>query len=154
MFTVVGIERRTGSDRRTNKIPFLKQLFFKGRRKALRRSSDRYNLSQIDQYGSSTFAIIMIILLLSLLDALLTLILLDRGAVEINPIMAFYIEQGPTVFLLAKYLLTAAALVLFLLFRDAFEQRYGFGSAFLVLVTGIFTLVIVWEIYLVFLYMN
>ncbi len=154
MSSIIGIERRNGTDRRKNNLSFFKQLFFKGRRRALRRASDRLNIGQIDQYGSSTFAVIMIILLLSLLDALLTLILLDRGAVEVNPIMAFYIEQGPTVFLMAKYLLTAAALILFLLFRDAFAHRYGFGSAFFILIGGVFTSVIVWEIYLVFLYLN
>lgn len=45
-------------------------------------------------------------MLLSTLDAFLTLRLLDRGAIEVNPVMAMMLGHGPLVFAASKMLLT------------------------------------------------
>lgn len=50
-------------------------------------------------------------LLLSMTDGALTLRLLELGARELNPIMHFYLELGPGIFIAFKYLLTSSSLL-------------------------------------------
>ena len=59
----------------------------------------------------------MLTLFLSLMDASLTLFLIGKGAVEINPVMDFYLQKGPSVFVGVKYGLTCAAIIVLLLLK-------------------------------------
>ena len=97
------------------KLPFkIKTLFVYvyGQRKTIRRQDDRYKIYYLDRYSSTLFACIVSILLLSVIDALLTLYLIDHGAVELNPLMAYYLNSDPLVFMSIKYLLTSFLLLL------------------------------------------
>jgi hypothetical protein len=67
---------------------------------------------------AQSFFTIVSILFLCVLDALLTLFLLNQRAYEINPVMAHFLKFGPFVFITSKYLLTIAALICLLMFRD------------------------------------
>ena len=60
----------------------------------------------------------LFIISLSIVDACLTLELVDRGAEELNPIMAYYLEQSPFVFFVVKYLLTSAAIIMILNIKE------------------------------------
>ena len=71
------------------------------------------------QHGSRTFAAAMIIILLTVLDSYFTLDLVSRGAEELNPVMAYYLERGPLTFFAVKYLLTWASLTVILTFEEA-----------------------------------
>ena len=62
--------------------------------------------------------IIQVILSLSILDALFTLELIGRGAQELNPVMAFFLQFGHLPFLLSKYLLTASGLMALLILKN------------------------------------
>src|SRR4030042_5800628 len=75
------------------------------------------------QHGSRTFAAAMIIILLTVLDSYFTLDLVSRGAEELNPIMAYYLERGPLTFFTVKYLLTCAAVIMIL----SVNEIYIFG---------------------------
>jgi hypothetical protein len=143
-----GPERRTGIDRRQTRPSLRRQLFGGGKRERGRRAEDRSRINHFDRYASSILVLFIVILLLSLTDALLTLILLRRGAVEINPVMAFYIDVGPTTFLIAKYLLTALPLILFLFFKDWIAERYRIAHLLLPAIAAVFGSVILWELYL------
>jgi hypothetical protein len=123
-----------------------------GRRQAVRRLADRRMISILDYYSPRLFAVIVGILVLSLLDALLTLYLIDRGASEMNPVMAYFLEKGPLVFMVAKYLLTSLALIIFLLAFNSVSPgaSVSYRSLFFFALIA-FGLVILWEIALVFL---
>lgn len=54
-------------------------------------------------------AVVIALVVLNLADGLLTLLHVQRGAMELNPFMGLLLEQGPLVFLVGKYLLVAAA---------------------------------------------
>ncbi|MFZ7126587.1 MAG: DUF5658 family protein [Desulfobacterales bacterium] len=148
METYTGPERRSGDDRRQTNRSFRQQLLFPGKRAFVRREEDRKRIIYLDQYRNSALVGITFILVLSMVDAMLTLILLDHGAIELNPIMAFYIELGPKTFLLTKYTLTALSVILLLFFKDALSHRYGFGKAFFPFLAAVFGGVILWELYL------
>lgn len=67
-------------------------------------------------------------MLMSCLDAFFTLQLLDRGAIEINPIMAGFIGQSAMSFAISKMLLTGfGILALVFLARARFMNRFRTG---------------------------
>jgi hypothetical protein len=144
-------EKRCGKDRRTHQFPKLRYLLFSGRRAKVRRKGDLHSTFYFDRYSSNLFAAIVAILLLSVLDALLTLYLIDQGSTELNPIMSYFLKYGPFVFMGAKYLLTCLGVIILLLFRNVLRKRSTTHSLHLFsYIIGAFTSVIAWELYLIF----
>ena len=144
-------EKRSGKDRRTPRFPKLKYLLFAGRRARVRREEDWHGTFYFDRYSSNIFAAIVLILLLSVLDALLTLYLIDHGSTELNPVMSYFLKYGPFVFMGAKYFLTCVGVVILLLFRNTLRKRsVAHAQNIFSYIIGAFTTVIVWEICLIF----
>lgn len=144
-------ERRSGRERRVQKLPMLKYIFMPGRRRKTRRHEDSSKFFLFDRYSSKLFAAIVLILFLSILDALLTLYLIEHGFLEINPVMAYFLKFGPLVFMGAKYFLTSIGVVILLIFKNAFFSKPKFHSELLFsYVIVAFSTVILWELYLVF----
>ena len=144
-------EKRSGKDRRTHRFPKLKYLLFAGKRSHVRREEDWHRIFYFDRYSSNIFAAIVAILLLSVLDALLTLYLIDHGSTELNPIMSYFLEHGPFVFMGAKYFLTCMGVVILLLFRNVMRKRSITHSQHLFsYIIGTFSTIIAWELYLIF----
>ena len=144
-----GIERRSGKDRRLLDVPWYQQLFTRGNRIGVRREDDRRRPVCLDRYGKSLFVVIMAIVGLSLLDGLLTLILVaEHGAQEMNPILAVYLDIGTKTFLFVKYMLTVASIFILLLYKEAIAQRFRSGRFSFIMVALVFGSVIVWEVYL------
>lgn len=141
-------DRRSGQDRRKKHFSFFKFIFSKGNRQALRRVEDSKRVTPFDYYHPNLFITIVIVLCLSLLDAALTLILLDKGAVELNPVMRYYLSHGSVVFVLVKYGLTALALLIIVVLHGIITTRYRRGSLLLPFCGLAFGLVVIWEIYL------
>ena len=143
------LEKRSGEDRRKGSRSPLGRLFWNGRRKSIRRAADKKRLVALDHYSPSLFIGIVLVLSLSLLDALLTLILLSRGARELNPVMEYYLSHGPHTFLSVKYGLTALAVILIVLLNDVLIARYRWGTGFLLhLFAACFGSVVIWQFYL------
>jgi Domain of unknown function (DUF5658) len=143
------VDRRTGKDRRSHNMPEIRSLFIYGRRKKIRRKDDKDKIFYFDQYGSGIFAAIVFILLLSIIDALLTLILIDRGASEINPIMAYFLNFGPLTFMSVKYFLTCYSVVVLLIFSNVFLPRFKiYARSLFSCAIGVFLIVIGWELFL------
>jgi hypothetical protein len=88
---------------------------------------------------------------MSLLDALLTLYLIDHGSTELNPVMAYFIAKGPLVFTIVKYFLTSLAVVIFLLAFNSVSPGSAMAYRSLLSYALIaFGLVIAWELVLVY----
>jgi hypothetical protein len=143
-----GLERRCGKDRRSHSPPLLQKLFAKGRRKSSRRVEDRRRIVLFDRYPRPLFIGTLAVLILSLLDAALTLVLLSQGAIELNPVMLYYLGHGPMIFLFVKYGLTVLSVFIVVVSYDALIQRYLIGSKLLPLFAILFGGVVVWELYL------
>jgi type IV secretory pathway TrbL component len=143
------IERRSGIDRRESRIGGIRRLFFSGKRRNLRRADDRRKLALLDYYSPRIFAIIVAILFLSLTDAVLTLVLISHGAVELNPVMAYLLAKGDTTFLIVKYLLTAISVSIVALINYVFIRIFRTHVRnLLVYFAGCFALVVAWELFL------
>lgn len=149
------IERRSGKDRRQMSMAGIARLFFNGRRQNLRRADDRRKLALMDRYSSRIFAVIVVILFLSLFDAVLTLVLISHGAVELNPVMAYFLSKGDMVFLVTKYLLTAMSVTIVVLINYVFIRLLrSHVRDLLVYFAGSFALVVVWELFLMVRYVR
>ena len=144
-------ENRSGGDRRRKRIPHFKYLLFKGRRQNVRREADRYRLFIFDRYAPSLFAAIVAILFFSVIDAYLTLHLVENGSSELNPVMAYFLKFGPWSFLGAKYFLTCGAVLILLLFKNVmFTRPKIYAESIFRYVIIVFAMVILWEILLIF----
>jgi hypothetical protein len=144
-----GIDRRSGHDRRHG-VPSLKNIWTRRRRRQLRRTDDRKKIVLFDHYSRSIVIIVVAILLLSVLDAFLTLYLIDHGAIELNPVMAYFLDINTSIFLIVKYTLTAMSVVIILLLNYAFVKYLNLRARSLLnYFAGIFILVVTWEIFLV-----
>lgn len=98
--------------------------------------------------------VIAVIFLLSTLDAIFTLVLVESGARELNPIMAYYLNRSPLIFFGIKYLLTGGSVLLIVVHRNAFLFKTKVRAKFLLIAIAIpFALVIQWELYLIFFYL-
>jgi hypothetical protein len=144
-------ERRSGKDRRTSAGPVSCVMFKGGRREKNRRREDQRKIFCADRYSPTLFGAIILILFLSVLDALLTLFLIDHGATEINPIMAYYLNVGPYTFFCVKYALTALAVLVLLFCQNIFLRTIKIytHSIFYFIVAALMT-VVAWELYLIF----
>lgn len=128
---------------------------FNGDRESIRRDADRQRFLLLDRYSATLFIMIVSILFLSLTDAFLTLILIDHGATEFNPIMAYFLAFGPLVFLGVKYLLTSFSVFLIVLFSQGFIMKNTIRvSKVLTYICGLFSSINVWELFLYYRYVH
>jgi hypothetical protein len=143
--------RRVDVDRRRKTIPSLRYLVAGGRRRGVRRAGDKKRIIILDRYSPYLLAAIVGTLCLSLLDAVLTLSLIEHGAVEVNPVMAYFLDKGTLIFTCVKYLLTSLAVVIFLLLDHNVLPRTRFRmSSLFTFAIASFALVVVWEIVLIY----
>jgi hypothetical protein len=150
MTTYSGLDRRTGNDRRRQQLPLLRKIFYRGLRESSRRAEDRNRIVVMDRYKPSLIFFTIIVLSLSLLDAVLTLTLLAQGASELNPVMNYYLNHGPQVFLIVKYGLTALSVLIIVVGHEVLTNRYRFCYGILPLFASFFGCVVIWELYLLF----
>jgi Domain of unknown function (DUF5658) len=102
---------RRGSDRRQRVARALVQGSFKPRRCVPRRF-DEQTLTAVDWHHPHWLAIATLIVLSCCADAFLTLLLLGRGASEVNPLMAPLVGGSSLTFAVVKIGITAAGVVL------------------------------------------
>ena len=140
---------RSSSDRRSRRRPPLKYLIFGGRRMSARRDEDKSHFIFVDRYSPWLLMLIVLLIILSLADAFFTLYLIDHGATEINPIMAYFLSLGPWAFIFSKYFLTCSCILCLLVAHNLYFKplRLHVKRIFPAFIF-IFLLVIGWQIYL------
>jgi hypothetical protein len=99
-------ERRSGVERRHVTIASYWHGALNPRRRVGRRSTDRV-YPVIDWHSPRVLAVVLLILGLSMLDAVLTLMLLSQGATEMNPVMALFLPHNIGWFVATKLALTS-----------------------------------------------
>ncbi len=106
-------EQRSRRDRRRQIRPFSMPGLC-GRRRRLRRAGDRIGREEgLDAYPPTLMFTTIAILLLCALDAHNTLIILELGGREINPLMDFLIQTDHHLFIAGKFALTGFGVLLF-----------------------------------------
>ncbi|MGH8727465.1 MAG: DUF5658 family protein [Burkholderiales bacterium] len=109
-------ERRNLPDRRINSFRSILHGAFGGRRVAVRRSDTTH--AYVDHYHPSLVYVSFGIVLLCCADAYFTLMLLQRGATEMNPVMDALIRRNVQIFLNVKIVWTCVAVVFLLLHKN------------------------------------
>jgi hypothetical protein len=112
--------RRLETDRRKFTLQTLVRGVTNAQRRQLRRVNDQNQGGYIDRHDPRVLLSTLGILLLSLTDAVLTLTLLQHGAVELNSFMAVLIETDVQLFVAGKMAITAVCLT-FLLIHAKFR---------------------------------
>ena len=108
-------ERRDRADRRRRVWWSVCYGSFNPRRRTPQRRLDEARFHSLDWHSSHLLAVAIGILLLSVVDAFLTLVLLQGGADEINPIMAALIYRSVTAFAGMKIAMTGASIIFMVL---------------------------------------
>ena len=143
------LSNRSGKDRRTKSGFNIRLFLFGGKRENIRRQEDKKRIFYVDNYSSGLFFTIVSILFLAVIDALLTLSLLNHGASEVNPIMNFFLQFGPYTFFISKYLLTIIAMICLLMFRDVVLRIIKISARSVLYFIVVFYLAVVgWELHL------
>jgi len=139
-------ERRLRVERRRSVIGALWRGNFERRRVAPRRHAERHPVVT-DWFHPQWLAVGMLIMLLCGADALLTLTLISRGAVEINPFMALLVHGPGHAFAAWKVGLTAMGVVVLILLARlrVFGQAVG---AILYVVLGMYAVLVGYELFL------
>ena len=141
-------DRRKSPDRR-RRVPEIRSLFKYRRRGRLRRVEDCRRLTLLDTYPQSLLILVVLVMGLSIIDAFMTLFLIEHGAVEINPLMNHFLKMGPYAFVLAKYFMTAFSIVIVVVVGHACIPRFKWAARNLMtFFVCCFAAVIVWQIYL------
>ncbi len=134
-------DRRMPAERRLSILSALWQSSFARRRLGPRRDTDRHPV-MTDWFQPQWLATAMIILILSSVDAVLTLALISRGAVEINPLMEPLVRGSGHSFALWKLGLTSmGVVVLTMVARLRVFGRVAVGVVLYVVVAGYLVLV-------------
>ena len=144
------LSNRSGKDRRTKSGFNIRSLLFGGKRETIRRQEDKKRIFYVDHYSSGLFFIIVSILFLCVIDALLTLSLLNHGAYETNFVMAFFLKFGPYTFFIFKYLLTILPVICFLMYRNIVIRIIKISTRTVLHIMAVFYIAVVaWELYLI-----
>ena len=104
-------ENRDRDDRRQFSWRTVFGGFFRSRRRGTRRGNEDEPL-YTDWHHPWLFFLATGVMILSCIDAFFTLQLLNRGAVEINPVMAAMIGKGALTFAVSKMLLTGLGILM------------------------------------------
>lgn len=103
-------ERRLVADRRRRPTSLLGSLHFGGRRRGFRRDGEERN-RYVDRPSKEIVALSLLTVVLSVLDALFTLLHLEGGGREVNPVMGLALGAGVSWFLSLKIGLTGLGVV-------------------------------------------
>ena len=121
------IEQRAAKDRRVLGWRTVFYGFLRSRRRHLRRTTDS-EVIFVDWHHPWLFFLAVGTMLLSCTDAFLTLILLDLGMIEANPLMASLLGKGTAIFVATKMATTGLGiLMLVFLAESRFFNRFRTG---------------------------
>ena len=114
-------ERRDLTDRRRRLWWSVLYGSFNPRRRAASRRSLSPRFQSLDWHSAHLLAVAVGILLLCVTDAFLTVVLLQGGADEVNPVMAVFVYRNVAVFAALKMAMTSVSIVFMVFFA-----RYRF----------------------------
>lgn len=136
--------RRILKDRRSHPTDGLSRFSVRGRRGGFRRTNDRKKGGYVDRYGPGLLFLLVLISGLNILDALLTMMILNDGGWEINPLVRYIIHLYGDGFWVWKFLTVSVSLVLLCLrsqFRLVTPALFG--------ISAVYTAVVLFQVFLI-----
>lgn len=143
-------ERRSGAERRGRPTsPFTLQSLV-GSRRHYRRREDARKFYFVDLYSPFSVVLLVSTLVLSIVDAFLTLSLVGGDIYELNPVMGFFLRLGPFEFILVKWFMSAFGLITLLVLKNYYlwEGRVK-AVAVLVIFPFLYLVLVGYEVFMV-----
>src|SRR5262245_15193009 len=132
-----------GVDRRRRPTPRISRFaLWGGRRRAPRRGGEREG-SFVDLYGWRLFLLVVWIALMNIGDSFFTLVHLQAGGVELNPVAKMLLTTGRWNFVFAKSILIGLALIVLAVHKNFHLARIGLWTA-----AGTYTCLVVYHLLL------
>jgi hypothetical protein len=122
-----GSDIRMLNDRRLRATAVFSRYTLWGRRRTFRRKIDQQHGGYVDRYGAGLFFVILLIVILNVFDSVLTLIILNNGGEEVNPIMDYLIQVCGNGFWVWKFIITSCSLLL-LCIHSQFKRYKAFHA--------------------------
>lgn len=133
--------RYRGFDRRKRPTPrFSKYAVVGGRRRAIRRADEREG-GFVDLYSPALLCALGWIVLLNLADTFFTLVHLQAGGIELNPVADMLLRTGRIGFVLWKSALIGVALLILCVHKNFILARVGIWTA-----AGTYTLLVLYHL--------
>jgi hypothetical protein len=130
-----------GPDRRRERTPrFSKFTLGTGRRRGVRRKSEAEG-AFVDRYDAALLGALLWIALMNAGDSFFTLVHLQNGGTEVNPVAAMLLETGRTGFVVLKSSVIGAALCVLCLHKNFALARAGMWTA-----AGAYTLLVAYHL--------
>jgi hypothetical protein len=136
-------DSRTVKDRRKQPTPAISRFILWGRRKTFRRKEDQERGGYVDCYHSGLLIPLTLAIGLTVLDALFTMMILDDGGYEINPIVCSVIQLYGDRFWAWKFAIVSLPLTLLCL-----HSRFRWVIPVIIGITTLNALVISYQILL------
>lgn len=120
---------RAGADRRLQPTPRLsRRSFLGGRRRRARRQGEGEN-AFVDLYSVRLLLILLWIALMNVADSFFTLVHLQHGGTEVNPVAGMMLQTGLTSFVVLKSGLIGLALLVLCVHKNFHLARLGLWIA-------------------------
>ncbi len=132
---------RRGADRRGRPTPRLSRFSLGGGRRRVVRREDEREGSFVDLHGVRLWGLVLWVALMNVGDSYFTLVHLQAGGIELNPVAAALLQSGRFGFVFTKSVLIALALVVLAVHKNFFLARIGLWTA-----TATYTLLVVYHL--------
>ena len=130
-------------DRRKQATPALSRFTLWGQRRAFRRKGDQERGGYVDQYHSGLLILLILPIGLTILDALFTMMILDDGGWEVNPVVGSAIQLFGDRFWVWKFGIVSFSLTLLCL-----HSKFRLVIPIMLGITAIIGTVILYQIFL------
>ncbi|MFB3883574.1 MAG: DUF5658 family protein [Thermodesulfobacteriota bacterium] len=137
-------DRRKLTDRRKESTRAWTFYAFFGRRRWLRRKSDRESGSPLDRYSPTLFFFVVLILALNVVDSFFTMIIIDLGGRELNPVVQAIMALHGDRFWIYKFLMVSGSLLLLFLHRG-----YKLLRGIIIVMSSIYLFIVLYQIFLI-----
>ena len=124
---------------------------FKCQRREQRRS-DSFTHYETDWYDTKLFIMALVLLFLSVADAAMTMVLLNNGAVEVNPFMNYLLGHSIHAFIYTKLALTSICILVLVAHYHSRLFKTVKVDILLSFALTVYTLLVTYEIFLYFKY--
>ena len=116
-----------GVDRRRRPTARLSRYSISGGRRSDVRRVDELEGSFVDLYGRPLLLLVLWVSVMNIADSFFTLVHLQAGGVELNPVADMLLATGRVGFVLSKSLLITLALLVLCVHKNFFLARVGLG---------------------------
>jgi hypothetical protein len=134
------LEVRRGDRRARPTDRISRYSFAGGRRRYIRRGYEQEG-SFVDLYGTKLWMLLLWVALMNVADSYFTLVHLQAGGIELNPVAAAMLGTGRASFVFLKSSLIAVALLVLCVHKNFFLARIGLWTA-----AGTYTALVVYHL--------